>query len=95
MLDNGSTAPDFFNKLEDLDGRRTWVMKTREQYSRDHGKAEMPGKKYFNETKLPPLVLNYNQARHGLDELEKERGRCLIATILCHSRLLISYVAIL
>lgn len=81
MLDNGSTAPDFFNKLEDLDGRRTWVMKTREQYSRDHGKAEMPGKKYFNETKLPPLILNYNQARHGLDELEKERGRCLIATI--------------
>lgn len=75
MLDNGSTAPDFFNKLEDLDGRRTWVMKSREQYSRDHGKAEMPGKKYFNETKLPPLILNYNQARHGLDEIEKERGK--------------------
>ncbi|KAH8549942.1 kinase-like protein, partial [Umbelopsis sp. PMI_123] len=75
MLENGKTAREFFVKKEKADGRRVWTMKTREEYSREYVKAEPPGKKYFNETKLTPLILNYNQARHGLDEVEKERER--------------------
>ncbi|KAI9288215.1 kinase-like domain-containing protein [Umbelopsis sp. AD052] len=75
MLENGKTAREFFVRKEKPDGRRIWTMKTREEYSREYVKAEPPGKKYFNETKLTPLILNYNQARHGLDEGEKERER--------------------
>lgn len=56
MLDVGKDSATYFVRNEHA---QAWVLKTREQFSRDSGKTELASKKYFASTNLEDIILNY------------------------------------
>jgi dual specificity protein kinase YAK1 len=74
MLEMGKQSGEFFEKAHDEYGRRTYRLKTMEQYSREHGSKEQPSKKYFSATTLPEIVKNYPMPRKNMKPAEIERG---------------------
>ncbi|EIW82734.1 kinase-like protein [Coniophora puteana RWD-64-598 SS2] len=59
MLDMGKQTKQFFDSFVDVYGQKKYRLKSLEQYSREHGTNEQPGKQYFKATTLPEIV---NQA---------------------------------
>lgn len=74
MIEMGKQAPDFFTKVTDEFGRKTYQLKSMEQYSKEHGTKEQPGKKYFQQTTLPEIIRQYSMPRKGMKPIEMERG---------------------
>ena len=74
MLEMGKQSGEFFEKTTDEFGRRTYRLKSMEQYSREHGTKEQPSKKYFSATTLPDIVNNYPMPRKNMKPSEIERG---------------------
>lgn len=77
MLDKCRNTRNFFNRLQQPDGRYTYRIKSREQYGKQRGKTEMPGKQFFPQTELPDIILKYNsdpRAAASMDDKERERG---------------------
>lgn len=76
MLEMGKQAGEFFEKRHDVDdyGRRTYHLKSMEQYSREHGTKEQPSKKYFQATTLPEIIRSYAMPRKNMKPNEIERG---------------------
>ncbi|KAG8923553.1 dual specificity protein kinase yak1, partial [Tulasnella sp. 408] len=56
MLEKGKQANNFFAWHQDEYGQRQYRLKSLEQYSREHGTNEQPGKKYFSHTTLPDII---------------------------------------
>ncbi|KAJ3748923.1 kinase-like domain-containing protein [Lentinula detonsa] len=52
MLNIGKQTSQFF----DGQNEKKWKLKSLEQYSRDHGTNEQPGKQYFKATSLPEII---------------------------------------
>ena len=77
MLEMGKQSGEFFEKTHDDYGRRTYRLKSMEQYSREHGSKEQPSKKYFQATTLPEIIRSYAMPRKNMKPAEIERGRCL------------------
>lgn len=75
MLEMGKQSGEFFEKAHDEYGRRTYRLKSMEQYSREHGTKEQPSKKYFSATTLPEIVKNYPMPRKNMKPNEIERGK--------------------
>jgi dual specificity protein kinase YAK1 len=75
MLEMGKQSGDFFEKVQDEFGRRTYRLKSMEQYSREHGTKEQPSKKYFSATTLPEIIKNYPMPRKNMKPAEVERGK--------------------
>ncbi|KAF2019673.1 kinase-like protein [Aaosphaeria arxii CBS 175.79] len=73
MLEMGKQSGEFFNKDADEYGRRTYRLKSMEQYSREHGTKEQPSKKYFSATTLPDIIKNYPMPRKNMKPAEIER----------------------
>nr|OQO25927.1 hypothetical protein B0A51_10393 [Rachicladosporium sp. CCFEE 5018] len=73
MLEVGKQSGEFFEKVHDEFGRRTYRLKSMEQYSREHGTKEQPSKKYFTATRLPDIIRNYPMPRKGMKQNEVER----------------------
>lgn len=63
MLEQGKQTNEFFNVFTDDYGRKTWRLKSREQYMREHNANELPNKKYFVATTLPEIVKTYPLSR--------------------------------
>ena len=78
MLEMGKQSGEFFEKTHDEYGRRTYRLKSMEQYSREHGSKEQPSKKYFQATTLPEIIRNYAMPRKNMKQAEIDRGRQLI-----------------
>jgi dual specificity protein kinase YAK1 len=78
MLEMGKQSGEFFEKIQDEFGRRTYRLKSMEQYAREHGTKEQPSKKYFTATTLPEIIKNYPMPRKNMKPHEVERGsyRC-------------------
>ena len=74
MLDAGKQAGQFFDKTTDEFGRRTYRLKSMEQYSREHNTKEQPSKKYFQATTLPEIIRNYSMPRKNMKQAEIDRG---------------------
>lgn len=74
MLEMGKQSGEFFEKTHDEYGRRTYRLKSMEQYSREHGSKEQPSKKYFQATTLPDIVKSYAMPRKNMKPAEVERG---------------------
>jgi serine/threonine protein kinase len=76
MLEMGKQAGEFFEKRHDVDdyGRRTYHLKSMEQYSREHGTKEQPSKKYFQATTLPEIIRSYAMPRKNMKQSEIDRG---------------------
>lgn len=75
MLEMGKQSGEFFEKTHDEYGRRTYRLKSMEQYSREHGSKEQPSKKYFQATTLPDIIRGYAMPRKNMKPAEVERGR--------------------
>ncbi|KAK3712939.1 dual specificity protein kinase yak1 [Vermiconidia calcicola] len=73
MLEVGKQSGEFFEKVHDEFGRRTYRLKSMEQYSREHNTKEQPSKKYFTATRLPDIIRNYPMPRKGMKQNEIER----------------------
>jgi hypothetical protein len=82
MLEVGKQSGEFYEKVHDEFGRRTYRLKSMEQYSREHGTKEQPSKKYFSATRLPDIIRNYPMPRKGMKQNEVERGECIASWIL-------------
>jgi len=75
MIEMGKQAGDFFEKRQDEFGRRTYHLKSMEQYSREHGTKEQPSKKYFQANTLPEIIKSYPMPRKNMKQNEVERGK--------------------
>jgi len=73
MLEMGKQSGEFFDKTHDEYGRRTYRLKTMEQYSREHGTKEQPSKKYFTAKTLPDIIKGYPLPRKQMKPHEIER----------------------
>ena len=74
MLEMGKQSGEFFEKTHDEYGRRTYRLKSMEQYSKEHGTKEQPSKKYFTATTLPEIIKNYPMPRKNMKPHEVDRG---------------------
>ncbi|PGH16674.1 CMGC/DYRK/YAK protein kinase [Helicocarpus griseus UAMH5409] len=73
MLEGGKQAGEFFEKTQDEFGRRSYRLKSMEQYSREHNTKEQPSKKYFQATTLPDIIRSYTMPRKNMKEAEVDR----------------------
>lgn len=85
MLEMGKQSGEFFEKAHDDFGRRTYRLKTMDQYSREHGSKEQPSKKYFSATTLPDIIKNYPMPRKNMKPNEIERGKWVLSNRLTHA----------
>ncbi|KAL8243699.1 hypothetical protein R6Q59_009957 [Mikania micrantha] len=73
MLEMGKQSGEFFEKTQDEFGRRSYRLKSMEQYSREHNVKEQPSKKYFQATTLPEIIRSYAMPRKNMKQAEVER----------------------
>lgn len=74
MIDMGKQGLEFFERRQDEFGRRTYHMKSMEQYSREHNTKEQPSKKYFQANTLPEIIKSYPMPRKNMKQSEIDRG---------------------
>ncbi|KAI1822951.1 kinase-like domain-containing protein [Xylaria intraflava] len=73
MLEVGKQAGDFFEKRQDEFGRKSYHLKSMEQYSRERGTKEQPSKKYFQANSLSDIIKSYPLPRKNMKPSEVER----------------------
>jgi len=73
MIEMGKQAGEFFEKRQDEFGRRTYHLKSMEQYSRERGTKEQPSKKYFQANTLPEIIKSYPMPRKNMKQSEIDR----------------------
>ncbi|MCJ1472732.1 dual specificity protein kinase yak1 [Lambiella insularis] len=73
MLEMGKQSGEFFEKTHDEFGRRTYRLKSMEQYSREHSTKEQPSKKYFQAITLPEIIRSYSMPRKNMKQNEIDR----------------------
>lgn len=76
MLSKGRNTNKFFSKnsIGGFDNFE-YILKSREQYSHENNKNELPRKKYFPQTALKDIVLMYNNGKPQLSKEETEKRR--------------------
>jgi dual specificity protein kinase YAK1 len=74
MLDMGKQSNSFYEKATDEFGRRTYRLKSMDQYSRENKTKEQQSKKYFTATTLPDIINNYPMPRKNMKPHEVDRG---------------------
>lgn len=74
MLEMGKQSGEFFEKTQDEFGRKTYRLKSLEQYSREHNTKEQPSKKYFQASTLEEIIRSYPMPRKNMKQGEIERG---------------------
>lgn len=75
MLEMGKQSGEFFEKTQDEFGRKTYRLKSLEQYSREHNTKEQPSKKYFSASTLEEIIRSYPMPRKNMKQAEVERGK--------------------
>ncbi|PHH79348.1 hypothetical protein CDD80_5016 [Ophiocordyceps camponoti-rufipedis] len=73
MIEMGKQAGEFFEKRQDEFGRRTYHLKSMDQYSREHNTKEQPSKKYFQASTLPEIIKSYPMPRKNMKQGEIDR----------------------
>ncbi|KAK9781855.1 putative Kinase-like domain-containing protein [Seiridium cardinale] len=73
MIEVGKQAGDFFEKRQDEFGRKTYHLKSMEQYARERGTKEQPSKKYFQANTLPEIIKSYPMPRKNMKQSEIDR----------------------
>ncbi|KAI9683094.1 MAG: dual specificity protein kinase yak1 [Trizodia sp. TS-e1964] len=73
MLEMGKQSGEFFEKVHDEFGRRTYRLKSMEQFSREHGTKEQPSKKYFQATRLEDIIRSYSMPRKNMKQAEIDK----------------------
>jgi dual specificity protein kinase YAK1 len=75
MLDIGKQSSNFFTSYLDEYGRKKYRLKSLEQYSKEHGTNEQPGKKYFSANTLPEIVKNAPIQKAGSKVVDVDKGK--------------------
>ncbi|KAJ5373855.1 hypothetical protein N7517_005861 [Penicillium concentricum] len=73
MLEMGKQSGEFFEKTQDEFGRKTYRLKSLEQYSREHNTKEQPSKKYFSASTLEEIIRSYPMPRKNMKQAEVDR----------------------
>ncbi|KAL3475245.1 kinase-like domain-containing protein [Aspergillus californicus] len=73
MLEMGKQSGEFFEKTQDEFGRKSYRLKSLEQYSREHNTKEQPSKKYFQASTLEEIIRSYPMPRKNMKQAEIER----------------------
>ncbi|KAI8442774.1 kinase-like domain-containing protein [Phakopsora pachyrhizi] len=76
MLEVGKQTLQFFDVVDDFEGgRKTYTLKSIDQYSKEHHVQEQPSKRYFAQNTLEDIISQYPVLRKGLKpaDLEKEK----------------------
>ncbi|KAH8673821.1 kinase-like domain-containing protein [Xylariales sp. PMI_506] len=73
MIEVGKQSGDFFEKRQDEFGRKTYTLKSMEQYSRERGTKEQPSKKYFQQNTLQDIIKSYPMPRKNMKQSEIDR----------------------
>ncbi|KAL5598816.1 hypothetical protein BROUX41_003850 [Berkeleyomyces rouxiae] len=73
MIEMGKQGSQFFEKRQDEFGRRTYHLKSMEQYSRERSTKEQPSKKYFSASTLPEIIKTYPMPRKNMKQSEIDR----------------------
>ncbi|KAJ5895273.1 hypothetical protein N7495_006964 [Penicillium taxi] len=73
MLEMGKQSGEFFEKTQDEFGRKTYRLKSLEQFSREHNTKEQPSKKYFSASTLEEIIRSYPMPRKNMKQAEIER----------------------
>ena len=74
MIEVGKQGHDYFEKVVDEFGRKSYKLKSMEKYAHEHGTKEQPSKKYFQATTLPDIIRQYAMPRKNMKPVEIERG---------------------
>lgn len=74
MMDMGKQTSNFFKGSTDEYGRKRYRLKSLEEYSREHGTNEQPGKKYFSANTLPDIVKSAPQPKSATKPADFEKG---------------------
>ncbi|KAF4123256.1 hypothetical protein GMORB2_6806 [Geosmithia morbida] len=73
MLEMGKQSGEFFDKRQDEYGRKTYQLKSMEQYAREHQTKEQPSKRYFSANTLPEIIKTYPMPRKNMKQSEIDR----------------------
>ena len=76
MLEVGKQAGQFFELRVDHQGRKSYALKSLEQYSKEHSNREQPSKKYFAATTLPEIISTYPSIRKDAKQADLDKGTC-------------------
>jgi hypothetical protein len=63
MLSKGRNTNIYFNKKQTGPETFEYELKSREQYSQENNKNELPRKKYFPQTTLKDIILMFNNGK--------------------------------
>ncbi|RCH99151.1 dual specificity protein kinase yak1 [Rhizopus azygosporus] len=75
MLSKGRNTPSFFNKKMTGPDTFEYELKGREQYSQENNKNELPRKKYFPQTLLKDIIMEFNNGKPVLTKDEQEKRK--------------------
>lgn len=75
MLSKGRNTNKFFLKKATGYDTFEYELKSREQYGQENNKNELPRKKYFPQTTLKDIILQYNNGKPQLSKEEIERRK--------------------
>jgi hypothetical protein len=73
MLSKGRNTNTFFNRKQTGSETYEYELKSREQYSQENNKNELPRKKYFPQTTLKDVVLMFNNGKPSFSKEEERR----------------------
>ncbi|KAK9253962.1 kinase-like domain-containing protein [Lipomyces tetrasporus] len=73
MLEMGKQAPEFFEKVTNEFGEKSYRLKSMEKYSREHKTNEQPSKRYFAASNLADIVRTYPMPKRNMKPVEIER----------------------
>ncbi|KAF8303347.1 hypothetical protein DL93DRAFT_2173055 [Clavulina sp. PMI_390] len=73
MLEMGKQTTNFFSTYTDEYNRKRYRLKSLEQYSREHGTNEQPGKKYFTANTLPEIIRTAPQPKSASKPADFEK----------------------
>ncbi|KAL0092794.1 kinase-like domain-containing protein [Phycomyces blakesleeanus] len=62
MLYRARNTPKLFNKVDKGNGAYSYEFKSREQFAREQGRAELPSKRYLKDISIKDLVMNANNS---------------------------------
>ena len=75
LLEVGKQVPEFFQVLGiDESGRKSYRLKSMEQYASEHNTNEQPSKQYFKATTLPEIIRTYALPKKIVKQPEIDKG---------------------
>jgi dual specificity protein kinase YAK1 len=86
MLDQGKQTGEFFSVHSDEYGRKTYRLKSLDQYSKEHNTQEQPSKKYFQATTLPEIIKTYPMPRKSGRPADVPKGALPVPHFICPPR---------